>query len=320
MLYPMKLTPGFTDALWGGTRLITEFGMVTDKKNAAEAWVLSCHPEGLSVVQNGEFADQTLQSVYTQNKGICGFSAEGYDKFPIIIKFIDAEKDLSVQVHPDDEYTAFIGEGEGKTEAWYILDCNDDAELILGFKREISEHEFLEAIENDTILDVVRKFKVKKGDVFYIEAGTLHAICKGVLLAEVQQNSDSTYRVYDYNRPGFDGNPRELHVERAIDVTKRVPYAFNSQAQRKAETIGSTVKTLLVNCEYFTFYTLEVNGEYSGAADESSFVSLLALDGSGEFECAGVALPIKKGESIFIPAGCGEFTLEGGLTILETRI
>lgn len=316
----MKLTPAFTDAPWGGTRLISEFGMVTDKENAAEAWVLSCYKDELSVVQNGVYAGETLQSVYRQNKSICGFSAEGLEKFPIIIKFIDAEKDLSVQVHPDDEYARFIGEGEGKTEAWVILDCGEGAELILGFKKEINEYEFLSAIEKDEILDVVQKFKVKKGDVFFIEAGTLHAICKGVLLAEVQQNSDTTYRIYDYKRPGLDGKPRPLHIESAIDVTKREPYVFDASVQRKAETIGSNIRTLLLDCEYFTLFTLDISGEYYGIADESSFVSLLALEGSGELNCAGEILPLKKGESIFIPAGCGKFTLEGNLKILETRI
>ncbi len=320
MIYPMKLTPAFTDAVWGGTRLISEFGMVTDKVNAAEAWVLSCYKDELSIIQNGEFAGESLQSVYLQNKSICGFGGEAYEKFPIIIKFIDAEKDLSVQVHPDDEYTAFIGEGEGKTEAWYIMDCAEDAELILGFKREISEHEFLLAIENDKILDTVQKFKVKKGDVFFIEAGTLHAICKGVLLAEVQQNSDTTYRIYDYNRPGLDGKPRHLHIDRATDVTKREPYNFNATGNRKVENLDGTVRTLLVDCEYFTIFTLDISVKFYGKADESSFVSLLALEGSGELNCAGEVLPLKKGESIFIPAGCGEFSLEGSLKILETRI
>ncbi|MEI6579250.1 MAG: type I phosphomannose isomerase catalytic subunit [Eubacteriales bacterium] len=319
MFYPMKLEPAITEIVWGGTRLISEYGMVTDKKNAAEAWMLSCTGEGLSKVINGEYAGKTLLEIYSANKKICGFHGSKFEKFPILIKFIDALDDLSIQVHPDDEYARFIGEGDGKTEAWYILDCDEGAELVLGFKQEISEKEFLTAIERGDLADFVQKVQVKKGDFFFIEAGTLHAICKGILLAEVQQNSNTTYRVFDYNRL-WDGKLRQLRVDSAIDVTKREPFVFESRPEYKAETIGNTVRTLLIDCEFFIIATLDISDSYIGKVDESSFVSLLVLDGSGHLNCAGESMPIKKGESVFIPAGCGKFTVEGNIKILETQI
>jgi len=318
-MYPMKLEPVIIDNLWGGMRLINEYGMKPGAGNASEAWMLSCVGKKESIITNGAYAGQTLLSVFADNKSICGYNGSDYEKFPILIKFIDALDDLSIQVHPDDDYARFIGEGAGKTEAWYILDCDEGAELILGFKKEITEKEFLSAIEKGEILDYVQKFKVKKGDFFFIEAGTLHAICKGVLLAEVQQSSETTYRIFDYNRKK-DGVPRELHVDKAIDVTKREPYVLENNQEQNREISAGSVKTLLKSCDFFTVSVLDISVSFCGTADESSFVSLLVLEGSGELSCAGERMAVKKGESVFIPAGCGRFEITGEIKILETRI
>lgn len=319
LLYPMKLKAAVSPNIWGGTRLITEYGIKTGKKNAAEAWMLSCNKDGYSVVENGSYAGKTLQELFEADKTICGCRGSEFDKFPVLIKFIDAQGDLSVQVHPDDEYAAFIGEGDGKTEAWYILDCDEGAELIVGFKKEISEHEFLASIENGTLIDYVQKFKVKKGDFFYIEAGTLHAICAGVLLAEVQQNSNTTYRVFDYNRLE-NGKPRKLRVDDALEVTKREPYR-PSRSLEPAKDIGPGVTyTKLVSCDFFTAAVLDIKGSFSGMADSGSFVSILVLEGGATLVCAGETLMFAKGESVFIPAGCGQYEISGTIKILETRI
>jgi mannose-6-phosphate isomerase len=319
MLYPMLMKPAVSPNLWGGTRLIEEYGVKTDAKNAAEAWVLSCNDNGYSEILNGEFAGKTLRDVFENNKAICGYGGGELEKFPVLIKFIDARQDLSLQVHPDDNYARFIGEGDGKTEAWYILDCEENAELVVGFKQQISEREFLDAITNGDLMDYVQKVKVKKGDFFFIEAGTLHAICAGVLLAEVQQNSDTTYRVFDYNRLE-NGKPRALRVDDAIQVTKREPYTVKTDINTPQALPGGGARTLLVSCEFFTVYTLDVFGEAADVADESSFVSLLVLEGSGELSCAGEKLALVKGASVFIPAGCGEYKVTGNVKILETRI
>lgn len=316
----VKLTPSVADNIWGGTRLITEYGIQTDKNPAAEAWVLSCHPAGPSTIQNGEFAGKTLQDAYLADKSICGTKGAGYEFFPLLIKFIDAKQNLSIQVHPDDEYAMRV-EGEyGKTEAWYILDCDPNAELILGFKKEISVEEFKKAAQSDEMMDVCNHIKVKKGDLFFIESGTMHAICKGILLAEVQQNSNTTYRIYDYGRLGKDGKPRELHVDKAADVTKLCPPSIPDASERPTETFENATRAELTTCDLFTMYELKVDGKYSSVADEASFVSLLCLEGNATVKCGDGELSLKKGESIFIPANSGEFTIDGTVEILETRL
>lgn len=316
----VKLSPFVADNIWGGTRLITEYGIQTDKDPAAEAWVLSCHPAGPSTVLNGEFAGKTLQEAYLADKTICGTKGEKYEFFPLLIKFIDAKRDLSIQVHPDDEYAMRV-EGEyGKTEAWYILDCEPDAELILGFNRNVTVEEFKKAAQSDEMMNICNRVKVKKGDVFFIESGTMHAICKGILLAEVQQNSNTTYRIYDYGRLGKDGKPRELHVDKAADVTNLCPPTIPDSSKREVESFDCAKRSKLTSCDLFTMFELSVDGEYSSVCDEQSFVSLLCLEGNAEIECAGEKLTMKKGESIFIPANKGKFTVSGNVKILETRL
>lgn len=316
----VKLSPFVADNIWGGTRLITEYGIKTDKDPAAEAWVLSCHPAGPSTILNGEFAGKTLQEIYLADKSICGKKGEKYEIFPLLIKFIDAKRDLSIQVHPDDEYAMRV-EGEyGKTEAWYILDCEPGAELILGFNRNVTVDEFKKAAQSDEMMSICNRVKVKKGDVFFIESGTMHAICKGILLAEVQQNSNTTYRIYDYGRLGKDGKPRELHVDKAADVTKLCPPSIPDSSKRETEKFDNATRSKLTSCDLFTMYELSIDGDYSSVSDADSFVSLLCLEGSGEVKSGNESLTMKKGESLFIPAGKGVFTVSGKIKLLETRL
>lgn len=315
-----KLIPSVADYIWGGRRLIEEYGIKTDKDPAAEAWVLSCHSAGPSTVEDGEFKGQTLEQVWENHKEICGTNGNKFEFFPILIKFIDAKKNLSIQVHPDNDYAMRV-EGEyGKTEAWYILDCDEGAELILGFNREVSVEEFKKAAQSEEMLNIVNKVKVKKGDLFFIESGTLHAICKGILLAEVQQNSNTTYRVYDYGRVGADGKPRALHIDKAADVTKLCPPTITNASEREVEKQDGGTRTHLTECDLFKMYSVETDGEYVSEAGDESFVSLLCLDGSAEVVCGKKTLGMKKGESLFIPASSGEFKIIGKTHMLETRI
>ena len=219
-MYPLLLKAPIKDYIWGGTRLKTEFGFETEKEIAAEGWMLSCHKDGTNTVLNGEFAGKILTEVLDiWGKEALGKNAERFTYFPLLIKLIDAKDKLSVQVHPDDSY-ALKNEGEyGKTEMWYVVDCDEGASLIYGFNKEISKEEFESRIKDNTLSEVCNYVPVKKGDVFFIGAGTLHAIGEGILIAEVQQNSNTTYRVSDYGRLGADGNPRPLHIEKAVDVT-----------------------------------------------------------------------------------------------------
>ncbi|HOO25235.1 MAG TPA: class I mannose-6-phosphate isomerase [Clostridiales bacterium] len=319
MLYPLKLEAAVVSIPWGGRRLVEEYGLKTDKANAAEAWMLSCTGDSLSLVANGKYKGKSLLSLYEDNPAILGKNGATFDKFPVLIKFIDARESLSVQVHPDDEYAEFVGEGAGKTEAWYILDCDEGAELVIGFKKRISEPEFLDAIEDGSLMDYVEKVKVKKGDFFFIEAGTLHAIGAGIVLAEVQQNSNTTYRVFDYNRV-YDGQKRPLHVDDAVKVTKREPYNPSVLPSEPQALEGGGVRTELAQCEFFKMSVLDVEDSSQGVADETSFVSLLVLEGEGELKTQGENMPIKKGESVFLPAGLGEYEVLGRLKIMETRI
>ena len=316
-LYPMILKPFVSETIWGGRKLIEEYHVETEKANAAEGWMLSCHPSGFGSIANGELAGVSLPDTVAKYPEICGKNAENFSDFPILIKFIDARDDLSVQVHPTKEYCELTGKGQSKTECWYIIDCDEDAHLILGFKDKISPEQFKDAIENNTLTEYVDKVKVKKGDFFFIESGTLHAICKGILLAEVQESSNTTYRIYDYNRVGNDGKPRELHVADGVAVTKLEKY---TQPDFSNPALSRDGKKLLADCPLFKTWKLDIGGGFTDTADESSFVSLLVLDGEGSLECCGETLNLIKGDSIFIPANAGTYKLDGKLEIIETRI
>lgn len=317
----LKLNAPCKDYLWGGNRLREEYGKKTDSDKIAESWELSCHKDGQSVIEGGEFDGKTLSEyIEAKGKGVLGTNCERFEYFPILIKLIDAKDNLSVQVHPSNEYALRV-EGEyGKTEMWYIVDCNEGAELLYGFKHEIGEEEFAERIKNNTLLEVTNNVPVHKGDVFFIESGTLHAIGKGILIAEIQQNSNTTYRIYDYGRVGADGRPRQLHIEKAVEVTDRIPPKYPTTAQGAPEKVEGGVKTLLRSCEYFNVNKLEVDGEMKLNADEKSFKSLLFLDGSAEIVSGDGRASAVKGDSFFVPAGSGEFTISGKCEVILSDI
>ena len=317
----IKLNPAFKDYLWGGTKLRDEYGKKCDLDKVAESWELSCHKDGCSVVADGEYAGLTLpQYIEKAGKAVLGTDCEKFEYFPILIKLIDAKQNLSVQVHPDNDYAMRV-EGEyGKTEMWYVVDCEPGAGLLYGFKHEISKEEFRRRIEDNTLLEVTNRVEVHPGDVFFIEAGTLHAIGEGILIAEIQQNSNTTYRVYDYGRVGADGKPRQLHIEKAIDVTRLAPATRPcGRPQAKSEAFDGGSVLPLASCDYFTVKEMEVTSHAALMADEKSFHSLLLLDGSLTLSMGGEKLEMKKGASVFVPAGSGDYTLTGkGRLILTT--
>ncbi len=316
----LKLTPAIKDYIWGGTRLSTEFEMISYTDRQAEGWMLSCHKDGESIIENGPFKGRTLSDVLAnEGKDYLGTKAEAFSDFPILIKLIDAKDNLSVQVHPDDAY-ALEHEGEyGKTEAWYIVDCDEGAEIIFGFKQDISREDFEKSIKENTLLDYVNRVKVKKGDIFFIKAGTLHAICKGILLAEVQQNSNTTYRVYDYGRLQ-NGKPRELHIEKALDVTSLDSIPADGKPMGEEISHEGYSETLLTSCELFTVKRLDITEKATLTADETSFISLLALEGNGVVMQGESCITLYKGESLFVPASSGEIEILGNVTVLETRL
>ena len=315
-MYILKLNPVFKDYLWGGTKLRDEYGFKSSLDKLAEGWMLSCHKDGENTVLNGEFEGKTLTEVVKIHPEYLGKNGNQFEYFPILIKLIDAKNDLSVQVHPDNEYAMRVENEYGKTECWYILDCDDDAELIYGFNRTISSDEFKERIADNTFLETVNKVKVKKGDLFFIEAGTLHAIGKGILLAEIQQDSNTTYRVYDYGRLGADGKPRELHVEKAIDVTNCTPPTRSTNPEGELVSGNGYKSQLLTRCDLFNVEKVSVTDSYTTNADENSFVSVLVTDGNGMID----EIEINKGDSLFIPASYGEFTITGKTELIITRV
>ena len=316
---PFFLKAPIKDYIWGGTKLRTVFGKESATERLAESWELSCHPDGECTISGGDFDGMKLSSFISEHPEAVGSSFKSGDSFPVLVKLIDAEKDLSVQVHPDNDYARKHENDSGKTEMWYVISADIGSELIYGFKEELTKEEFRQAIEDNTLMDKVNRVPVRQGDVFFIKPGTLHAIGKGILIAEIQQSSNVTYRVYDYGRLGADGKPRELHIEKALDVTNTVP------AEPKSPVYGmeldGVVTQLLADCEYFNVNRHRIIKELELYADKSSFAHVLMIGGSGgELIADNYTLPLTMGSSVFVPAGTGAFAIKGNCDIIVTTI
>ena len=319
--YPMKLIPACKDYIWGGTKLRDEYGKKSSAEILAESWELSCHPDGPSVIANGKYRGTLLPDfLRTAGPAVLGTDCEKFPDFPILIKLIDAKDRLSIQVHPDNEYARTHEGGFGKTEMWYVVDCEPGAGLYYGFKNEVSKDEFRRRIEDNTLPEVLNLVPVHRGDVFFIESGTLHAIGAGILIAEIQQNSNLTYRIFDYGRLGKDGKPRALHIPQALDITRREPPSRPARPQGKPESFFGYERTLLGSCEYFSTSLLKVE-EASLVADARSFHSLLCLEGEALILDAGKPLlSFGKGDSVLIPASMGAYTVKGSCRLLFTEV
>ena len=310
----LKLKPACKNYLWGGHRLVEEYGVEYDGEVLAEAWELSAHPDGASIIANGEFAGKTLREFLdAEGLEVLGTHCRSFREFPILTKFIDAKDNLSIQVHPSNAY-ALQSEGQyGKTEMWYVLDAEPNAFLYYGFKHEISKEEFKKRIEENNLLEVLNAVPVKKGDVLFIESGTLHAIGKGILIAEIQQNSNVTYRIYDYGRVGADGKTRDLHIEKALAVTNRIPIVASAESYPH-----------VADCDYFTVDKINLDGKLTyrtqGNVDETSFLSILILDGEGTISNKGEKFFYKKGDSFLLTANSGDWQIEGTCDALITTI
>lgn len=302
----MKLAPACKDYLWGGRRLIDNYGVNYEGNILAEAWVLSAHKDGASVIVNGKYAGKNFREY---------LAAEGYnaDEFPIMIKFIDAQDNLSVQVHPSDDYAQKFENQLGKHEMWYILDAAPNAFIYRGLNRQVTKAEFAARAKEGTLEEILQKVPAKKGDCFFIPAGTIHSVGKGILLAEIQQNSNVSYRIYDYNRIGADGKKRALHIEKSLDVADLKPFDYVNESYPH-----------LTKCKYFTADKINLDGKIfsrlEGKVDAESFLSVLILDGQGNISVDGETLNYVKGDSFFIPANSGKWTLEGIADAILTTI
>ena len=314
----IRLNPVFKDYIWGGHRLEKDFGFVSGFDKTAEGWMLACHKDGMNTANGGSFDKMPLDKILEQEgiEKLAGTNCLKFPYFPVLIKLIDAYDNLSVQVHPDDEYARRVENEFGKTEMWYVLDAEKGAQLIYGFKEKISKDEFRQAIENNTLLDKLNSVKVKKGDLFFIEAGTVHAIGKGALIAEIQQNSNCTYRVYDYGRVGKDGKPRELHIKKALDVSKTEPPKYDIKPFGDEEKHDGYISQRLAQCELFTVDRYKCEKALTLEADKTSFNHILVTDGRGEID----GMSVKKGDSLFVPANYGKYTVSGSLEFLITKI
>ena len=304
------LEPVFCERIWGG-RNLESFNFSIPQGNIGEAWVIAAHDNGSSKIINGQLAGLTLKEAYEKQPTL--FTEKTYDKFPLLIKILDASDNLSVQVHPEDDYARVNENGElGKTECWYVLDAKEDAKLVYGHTAKTKE-EFNSKIDAEQWNELFIEESVKAGDFFYIPAGTRHAIGEGILIYEVQQNSDTTYRVYDYDRVDKDGNTRELHIEKTKDVTK-VPFE-KATTSTKEEKLERATITYLADEKYFSVYKVDVKGQVS--LEKTATGNLFTvLEGSGSVVIDGINYDVKKGASFILTTACSSYTLEGNMFLI----
>jgi len=302
-MYPLKMKPVFKDYLWGGTKFKDIYNKNVPFEIGAESWEMSVHDNGKSIIANGEFAGQTVDVVIGNH-------------FPLLFKLIDARDDLSVQVHPNDNFAASYENGSlGKTELWYILAAEAGSQLVYGLNGNVTAETFKAAIEEGKIESQLKFVDVKPGDCFFIPAGLVHAIGRGIMIAEIQQNSDTTYRVYDYNRVGADGKPRELHINKALDVIN-----FNMKYCQPNTTIITKVDkntiTRYIACEYFVFEKIEVESEYKQESNQAEI--LFFADGDGIISANGISEKFQKGDTFVIPQTVKNYEIQGKCVVLKS--
>lgn len=316
-----RLEPAYKDYLWGGVRLREIYGKKCDYDVVAESWELSAHPAGQSVIAEGRYKGMRFGTYIRHvDRGVLGWKCQAYEEFPILIKLIDARQKLSVQVHPDDAF-ALEHEGEyGKNEMWYILDCEENAGLYCGFRREVTKEEVKKAALDGTLLDLLREIKVKKGDTVFIPSQTVHAIGAGILLCEIQQNSNSTYRIYDYGRKDKYGNSRELHLEKALQVADLSGKNPVSVSREKEERCEGYTKQLLGRCKYFESLRVDVETEARIPLEETSFMALIVIEGEGKMQTEEKELMFDMGDTFFVPAGEGQLIIHGKCQVIITKV
>ena len=321
------LSPVGKDSLWGGTRLKDEYNKTCKEVPLAESWECSTHPSGQSVVASGEFKGKTLSEVLLEHPEFVGEHPRCKPgQIPILVKLIDAKSDLSIQVHPTDEYAMTHEHGQlGKTEMWYVLDALPGAKLTYGFSHTISKKTFEKAVETNTLEKHMNRVEVHPNDIFFIEAGTIHGIGGGILVAEIQESSDLTYRLYDYGRLDKNGKPRELHIEKALEVTNRKQVEPPKQPMRLLKYRGGKATELLVRCKYFQVDRILINTERvpemaNFSTGSNTFQILLCYSGCGSLLSEdGTYISLFKGDCVFVPANSASLKLHGKLSLLRVR-
>lgn len=317
----MKLIPTGKDYLWGGTRLREEYGKKIDLTPLAETWECSVHPDGPSYVANGTYKGNTLADVLKAHPEYLGTKVEN-GELPVLVKFIDAKKDLSVQVHPSDDYAREHEGDNGKTEMWYVIDADEGASLIYGFQHEVTEEILRKAIETGTLDKHLQKVPVHKGDTYFVPAGTVHGIGKGILVAEIQESSNVTYRVYDYDRVDKNGKKRELHFDKAVQVMNMKVAPDVSQKPRIVKYYSGCSRELLCRCKYFETERIQVTKGFAFSVMDASFQVLMCLDGYGEVQTMDAEqrpMRFSKGETLFLPAGLGRCLVVGDAELIQEK-
>ncbi len=315
----LKLDPAGKDYLWGGTRLREEFDKKLSHTPLAETWECSVHPDGLSVIQNGEFKGRTLKDVLALHPEYLGSKNT---ELPVLIKFIDAKEDLSVQVHPDDDYARRVEGDNGKSEMWYVVDAAEDAELIYGFEHPVTGDKLRRSIENGTFRQYLHTARIHKGETYYVPAGTVHGIGGGCLIAEIQESSNVTYRVYDYDRADKDGNKRELHFDKALQVMQMRPGPDVKSKPKLVHYSPGSSRELICRSKYFDVEHIRSVMAFEFSVMSESFQVLLCLDGEGQVGKSEEGFrPVRfhKGDCLFIPADMGRCIVIGNTELLKVR-
>ncbi len=317
-IYPLQFEPIFKEKIWGGNKLKTQFNKSISSKNTGESWELSAVKGDISIVSNGDFKGKLLTELIelypNEILGTTVFERFG-SQFPLLFKFLDAKEDLSIQVHPNDELARERHNSFGKTEMWYIMQADKNARIIIGFKENSNKEEYLENLENKKLSTILNEIEVGEGDVFFIETGTVHSIGAGIVIAEIQQTSDVTYRIYDFDRKDENGNKRELHIDLALD-------AINYQKIETQKIYFKEPNQLnnVVDCPYFTTNFIPLTETLKMQKSGTSFTTYMCVEGEFNIEINGVIYHYKKGDTVLVPAALKEFVLTGNASILEIYI
>lgn len=317
-LYPLIFEPILHDRIWGGSKLGTLLGKNLSGNTVGESWELSAVEGNVSVVANGTLKGQKLTDLLHKHTAkILGSKVHEFfgEQFPLLFKFLDAREDLSIQVHPNDELAKVRHNSFGKTEMWYVMQADEGSRIIIGFKEKSGPDEYLRHLNNKTLIEILKEVKVKQGDVYFLETGTVHALGAGIVVAEIQQTSDITYRVYDWDRTDANGKSRELHTEQALDaITYDVANA--ERHYNKAENTGNRI----VESRYFSTNYIPLTGDMEVQKNGDSFTVYICTEGGFTIEYSGKTYGFKRGDTILMPAALNAFTLKGEASLLEVYI
>lgn len=316
--YPLTFKPILKERIWGGNKLKSLFGKELQSQQTGESWELSAIGNDISVISNGIYKNKLFTELISEfPKEILGEKVyrQFGKQFPLLFKFLDASEDLSIQVHPNDELAKKRHNSFGKTEMWYIIQADENTRNIIGFKEKSSSEEYLEKLKNKELFSILKEEKVQKGDVFFLETGTIHAIGKGIVLAEIQQTSDITYRIYDWDRTDNNGNPRELHLDLALDAIN-----YNPAQTRKPYSKKHNRSNAIVESKYFSVNFIPLSGSLKMLNNKDSFCVYMCTSGSFSVFCNNEKYDFKKGNTILFPAVLNEFTLEGKAELLEVYL